>query len=140
VHNIKPFSDHQALCYKLAEHRSALKDAMAAGASAKVTECRRAMFAYLAKLDPMAFDLHDSGISRTRREIISILAEADQYLGYEKEKMRLKNLHMPDNQLACRNADETFIPAKLTSNLIQTTKKLRAIRKKMVEHRILVGG
>jgi hypothetical protein len=54
--------------------------------------------------------------------------------------MRLKNLHMPDHQLACRNADETFIPAKLTSNLIQTTKKLRAIRKKMVEHRILVGG
>lgn len=130
--------DVDALRQKLCQHRKELDIAIKAQHSKKVAACRIAMFDYLAKLDPLAFDLRQSGMTEIRRHIISILSDADVYLTAEQD--RLREILLRASRPRHRNPEpESYRPpiAKLSSDLIQRTNNLKILHQKMMERRLI---
>ena len=138
MENLSAPLDIDALRQKLCQHREDLDIAINAQHSPKVAACRIAMFDYLAKLDLLAFDLHQNGMTGIRRQIILILSDADAYL--IAEHARLREILLRASTPRQRNPDpEKYGPAmaKLSSDLIYRTKNLKIISEKMAERRLI---
>lgn len=130
--------DIDALRQKLCQHREELDAAIKAQHSHKISTCRIAMFDYLSKLDLLAFDLHQSGMTGIRRQIIAILSDADAYLIAEQD--RLREILLRASTPRHREPDpESYGPpiAKLSSDLIQRTKNLKILRQNMAQRRLI---
>lgn len=130
--------DIDALRQKLCRHRAELDIAIKAQHSQKVAASRIAMFDYLAKLDLLAFDLHQSGMTGIRRQIILILSDADAYLIAEQHRLRAILLRASTPRQRHPEPEQYGPPtAKLSSDLIQRTKNLKTLRQKMAERRLI---
>lgn len=127
-----------ALRQKLFQHRKELDIAIKAQHSQKVAACRIAMFDYLAKLDLLAFDLHQSGMTGIRRQIILILSDADAYLTAEQHRLREILLRASAPRQRHPEPEKYDAPtAKLSSDLIQRTNNLKTLCQKMAERRLI---
>lgn len=127
-----------ALRQKLCQHRKELDIAIKAQHSQKVAACRIAMFDYLAKLDLLAFDLRQSGMTGIRRQIILILSDADAYLTSEQHRLREILLRASAPRQRHPEPEKYDAPtAKLSSDLIQRTNNLKTLCQKMAERRLI---
>jgi len=135
--NTKSNFDIDAFRRRLRQHRKYLELAITNDAHEMVQACKRSMCDYLSQLDPLAFDMQQGGLSGVRSDIIAILSEAEDYLINRKGQTRYRHNAEPGPAVApvvekCSGRP----PARLDSNLVQRTKKLKAISQKMVEHRM----
>lgn len=138
MENSPVLPDIDSLRQKLCRHREVLNFAMKTQHSQQVAQCRIAMFDYLSKLDPLAFDLHQSAMTGIRRQIISILSDADAYLTAEQHRLQEILLRASKRREREQQGKAYASPAaKLSSELIQRTHNLKSLRNKMTERRLV---